>query len=237
MASGKAGEAAALLHSRPSCAVHGSGNSRRHAVFEIPLDGLDDELQLIGAVYFSGDAVVVSWDDVLSLGEVVPPINSPCRVVSHEEDHTVAALEALEQGEMIGAEVAHREKRKEREPPPPLLMISAVVELAAGLLRTGYHHSAAHCLKRVVSVLRLAPFAFAQALAAEQKHLGVLHQAVGDGGGDGRVVEDVAPVGKRGIGGDEGTFLFAVAGGDDLIEEVGSLLIEGKIPQLVADQQ
>jgi hypothetical protein len=88
-------------------------------VFGIPLDGLDDEIQFIGAIHFSGDAVIVSWDDVLSLREVMQPIDSPCGVVSHEEDNTVAAFEALEQGEMIGAEVEHRCKKAGAEAPAP----------------------------------------------------------------------------------------------------------------------
>ena len=37
---------------------------------------------------------------------------------------------------------------------------------------------------------------FTQAIAAEQKDLGVLHQPVGDGSGDGRVEENVSPIGK-----------------------------------------
>jgi hypothetical protein len=77
-------------------------------VFGISLDGLDDEIQFVGAIHFSGNAVVVSWDDVLSLGEVVQPKDSPGGVVSHEKDNTVAAFEALEQGEVIGAEVKHK---------------------------------------------------------------------------------------------------------------------------------
>ena len=38
------------------------------------------------------------------------------------------------------------------------------------------------------------PVAFAEAVAAQEKDLRVLHQPIGDGGGDGGVVEDVAPV-------------------------------------------
>ena len=44
----------------------------------------------------------------------------------------------------------------------------------------------------------------AQAVAAEQEDLGVFDQPVGDGGGDGRIEEDVAPVGERRVGGDDG---------------------------------
>ena len=70
---------------------------------------------------------------------------------------------------------------------------------------------------------------FAEAVAAEQEDLGVLDQPVGDGGGDGRVEEDVAPVGERCVGGDDCGAFLAVAGGDDLIEEIRGLLIEGQV--------
>ena len=52
---------------------------------------------------------------------------------------------------------------------------------------------------------------FAEAVAAEQEDLGVLDQAVGDRRGDGGVEEDVAPVGERGVGGDDSGTLLAVA--------------------------
>ena len=90
--------------------------------------------------------------------------------------------------------------KKEREPRPPPRLGSAVVGLAGGLLQPGYHHSAAHDRsrglgffgRRIGSLIGLA-----QAVAAEQEDLGVFHQAVGDSGGDGRIEEDVAPVGER----------------------------------------
>jgi hypothetical protein len=47
---------------------------------------------------------------------------------------------------------------------------------------------------------RRALLSFAQAFSTQQKDLGVFHQPVGDGGGDGGVVEDVAPGGERSIG-------------------------------------
>jgi len=68
-----------------------------------------------------------------------------------------------------------------------------------------------------------------EAFASQKEDLGVFHQAIGDGSGDGGVVEDVAPVGKGCVGRNERAALMAMAGGDDLIEEVGSLLIERKI--------
>ena len=109
---------------------------------------------------------------------------------------------------------------------------SAVEGLPDGLLRAGYRHRAAPDLSQSGRLFRrgLALNTFAEAFAPEEKDLGVFDQAIGDGGSDGGVVEDVAPVGKGRVGGDERTSSMAVAGGDDLIEEVGSLLIERKIP-------
>src|SRR5215510_8180823 len=70
------------------------------------------------------------------------------------------------------------------------------------------------------------PVAFAKAVATKQEDLGVLHQPVGDGGRDGGVVEDVAPVGEGRVGGNDGGSLVTVARGDDLVKEIGALLIE-----------
>ncbi len=52
---------------------------------------------------------------------------------------------------------------------------------------------------------RLFLFGFADAGTAEQKDLGVLDQAIGDGGCDRGVEQDVSPFGKNSIGGDYGT--------------------------------
>ena len=60
----------------------------------------------------------------------------------------------------------------------------------------------------------------------EQKDFRVLHQTVGDGRRDGGVIEDVAPIGESGIGGDDGGALMTMACRDHLIEEIGTLLIE-----------
>ena len=78
---------------------------------------------------------------------------------------------------------------------------------------------------------------FAQTVTAQQEDLGVLDQAVGDGCGDGRIKEDVTPVGKRGVGGDHGRAFVAMACRDHLIKEIGGLLVEGQIAQLIANEQ
>jgi hypothetical protein len=47
--------------------------------------------------------------------------------------------------------------------------------------------------------------------------------------GDGGVVEDVAPIRKRCVGRNNRAALVTVAGGDDLVKEVGSLLVESGV--------
>src|SRR5580693_7963186 len=140
---------------------------------------------------------------------------------------------------MIGAEVEHKEGNQRAGVVAPAPVGSAVEGLPDGLLRAGYRHRAAPDLNQPSRLFsrRLALITFAEALASEEEDLGVFHQAIGDGGGNGGVVEDVAPVGEGSVGRDQRASLMAVAGGDDLIEEVGSLLIERKIAELVDDQQ
>src|SRR5215471_2964535 len=106
----------------------------------------------------------------------------------------------------------------------PARLGSAVVGLAGGLLRTGYHHSAAHDRSRLFG-RRIGMFVgFAEAVASQQEDFGVFHETVGDSGRDGRIKEDVAPVRERRVSGDDARTFVAMAGGDHLIKEVGGLL-------------
>ena len=50
-------------------------------------------------------------------------------------------------------------------------------------------------------------------------------------------MEDVAPLGKGSVGSDDGTATQAMAGRDDLIKEVGGLLVERQVTEFVADEQ
>ena len=84
---------------------------------------------------------------------------------------------------------------------------------------------------------RRALIGFAKAFAAEQDDLGVFDQAVGDGRRDGGVVEDIPPVGKCCVGGDERTSLVAVTSGNDLIEQIRGLLVERKISELIDEEK
>ena len=108
-------------------------------------------------------------------------------------------------------------------------MVSAVVGLAGRFLGAGYHHSAAHagCHAPLFGGRRIRfAVALAETIPAEQKDFGVLDQPVGDGGRDGGVIEDVAPVGECGVSSDDSRALLAVPGRDDLVEEIRTLLIE-----------
>jgi hypothetical protein len=53
-------------------------------VFVVRLDGLDHEIELVGAVDFAGDAVGLAWGEDPGFGEVVQPVNPSRRIVLHE---------------------------------------------------------------------------------------------------------------------------------------------------------
>ena len=112
-------------------------------MFVVWLDGLDHEIELVGAVDLPGDAVVLAWRDDSGFGEVIQTVNPSGRVVFHEEHNTAFAFRPREQEEMIGAEVEHGRMRRTwgREPKLPPT-VSSVVELAGRLPGTGYRHSA-----------------------------------------------------------------------------------------------
>jgi hypothetical protein len=126
------------------------------------------------------------------------------------------------------------ENVNEREPKLPPL-VSAVEGLPGDSSGPGYRHSAALARsQRKLLGWRSRILGFAEAIAAEQEDLGVLDEAVGDRRGDGCIEEYVAPVGERGVGGYDCRTLLAVAGGNDLIEEIRRRLVEGQIAKLVA---
>src|ERR1022692_3556821 len=140
---------------------------------------------------------------------------------------------------MIGAEVEHVRKGRERagaEAPPALG--SAVEGLPGGLLRPGISpQRGAGSEPAQLLGWRIRILGLTEAVAPEQEDLGVLDEAVGDRRGDGRIEEYVAPVGERCVGGDDGGTLLAVADGDNLIEEVRRLLVEGQISKFVTNEE
>ena len=78
--------------SRPSRAVSRKKNSGTSQVFDIRPDGLDYEIEFVGAVDFPGHAVVLVGRDDEGFGEVIQPVNPSRRIVFHDEHNTAAAF-------------------------------------------------------------------------------------------------------------------------------------------------
>jgi hypothetical protein len=76
-------------------------------VFGVRLDGLDHEIEFVGAVDLTRHAVIFSWRDDTGFGEVLQSVNASGRIVFHDEHNTAAVFRPREQNEMIGAEVDH----------------------------------------------------------------------------------------------------------------------------------
>lgn len=84
----------------------------RH-VFCVRSDGLDHQVELIGAVDLPGYAVVLAWRKDAGFSEVVQPIDPARRVISHDEHGTGAVFHPREQEQMIGAEIEHEAGQRE----------------------------------------------------------------------------------------------------------------------------
>ena len=110
-------------------------------MFGVRLDGLDDQVEFVDAVDLARYAVVAVRRDLLGFGEVMQAIDPVRGVIFHKEHSTGAVFGPGDQNEMIGAEVEHMDvwARAGRSGPSG----SAVEGLPGGLLRSGYHHSAA----------------------------------------------------------------------------------------------
>src|SRR5581483_11364961 len=72
--------------------------------------------------------------------------------------------------------------------------------------------------------------------AVDREHGAVVEEPVEDGGGDGGVLEDLAPVGDAAVGREDDRAVF-VAAGDDLEEVAGGFGGQGEVAELVDDQQ
>ena len=73
-------------------------------------------------------------------------------------------------------------------------------------------------------------------LATELKDVSMIGQAVNEGSGEALVAEDLGPVGKGEIGGDDHCYLF-MEGRAELKQELGTGRREGNKPQFVQDDQ
>jgi hypothetical protein len=66
---------------RPSRAGSSIGNSRGERGFVIRSDGLDHEIERVGAVDLPSYAVVLAWHDDVGFREVIEPVNPTRRVI------------------------------------------------------------------------------------------------------------------------------------------------------------
>jgi hypothetical protein len=66
-------------------AVEVSKSGGRPRMFRVRFDGLDDQVEFIGAVDFAGYAVIAVWRDLLGFGEVMQAIDPVRGVISHKE--------------------------------------------------------------------------------------------------------------------------------------------------------
>ena len=80
-------------------------------MFRVRFDGLDDQVEFVGAVDFAGYAVIAMRRDLLDFSEVIQPIDPVRGVISHNKHDTRAVFGPRDQGKMIGAEVKHGLKR------------------------------------------------------------------------------------------------------------------------------
>ena len=88
-------------------------------MFRVRLDGLDDQVEFVGAVDLPRYAVIAVWRDLLGFGEVVQAIDPVRGVISHKEHGAGAIFRPRDQNEVIGAEVEHRRKKGGSDKLPP----------------------------------------------------------------------------------------------------------------------
>jgi len=88
-------------------------------VLGVRFDGLDHQVEFVGAVDLPRNAIILARCGCVGFGEVMQPINAVCRVVSHEQNGTGAVFHPREQEQVIGAEVKHAGETREREPQLP----------------------------------------------------------------------------------------------------------------------
>jgi hypothetical protein len=97
-------------------------------VLGIRLDQFDHQVEFVGAVDFSRNAVVGVWLQGVGFGEVMQAINTASGMVEHHEDRSRAVFRPREQGEMVGAEVEHRDEGERERGKRSRLIGSAVEE-------------------------------------------------------------------------------------------------------------
>ncbi len=91
--------------------VSRSRNCGTSAVLGVRLDGLDHQIEFVGAVDLPKNVAVSARRGHLGFGEVVQAIEAACRVVSHEQDGTGAVFHPREQQQVIGAPLRRQRLR------------------------------------------------------------------------------------------------------------------------------
>ncbi len=79
----------------------------RPLMFRVRLDGLDDQVEFVGAVDFAGYTVIAMRQDLLGFGEVMQAIDPVRGVISHNKHGAGGVFRPRDQGKMIGAEIKH----------------------------------------------------------------------------------------------------------------------------------
>lgn len=194
-------------------------------MFRVYLDGVHNQVQFARAVHLAGHAVVLVWRDLDGSGEVVQAVDPARGVTSHEEHDKRAVLRPREQEQMIGAEMnigGSRSGNQNGSRP----IVSAVEGLPGELLRPGMAPQRGACLLPAATRPADSGSCWPYERCHRQKEdLGILYEPVRDRGGNRGVVQDVFPLGEGSVCRNDCGTLVAVAGGDDLVEEVGGLLI------------
>jgi hypothetical protein len=83
-------------------------------VFSVRPDRFDHEVEFVSAIDLACYAIGHVGLDELGFREVIEPVNALCVVVLQQEHRTRTVLRPREQEQMIGAEVEHGKKNKER---------------------------------------------------------------------------------------------------------------------------
>jgi hypothetical protein len=201
-------------HRLASRAISKGRSCGRSAVIGVRLDGLDYQIEFVGAVDLPRNAIVLARCGRVGFGKVMQPINAVCRVVSHEQNGTGAVFHPREQEQVIGAEVKHAGRTREREPKLPR-------PLAAPL--RGYPPDSSG--RDIATARRLTvadgysagdvePFLALRRLSPPSRKISEFSTS--------RSTIAVAMVvfGEGGVGRNERGTLLAVASGDDLIKQI-----------------
>ena len=117
-------------------------------MFRVRLDGLDDQVELVGTVDFARYAVVAIWRDLLGFGEVMQAVDPVRGVISHEKHGARAVFRPREQGKMVGAQVEHGLGGRAGSSAPPSAPLRGY---PADFSVPGYHHRAALSRDRPIS--------------------------------------------------------------------------------------